>query len=74
MAPLRRSVTVLGLLGTGMLASIGTLTDSGSTIILGLAVVAAAVYAGHRAARELDGPDPGDEVPFRREVTELAPL
>ncbi len=48
MAPLRRSVTVLGLLGTGMLASIGTLTDSGSTIILGLAVVAAAVYAGHR--------------------------
>ncbi|MEE8534556.1 MAG: FAD-dependent oxidoreductase, partial [Kiloniellales bacterium] len=37
------------------------------------ATIAHAVYAGHRAARELDGPDIGDAVPFRREVAELAP-
>ncbi len=36
--------------------------------------IAYAVYAGHRAARELDAPDPGDEVPFKREITELAAL
>jgi dimethylamine/trimethylamine dehydrogenase len=29
-------------------------------------IIAAAIYAGHRAAREMDAPDPGD-VPFRRE-------
>jgi dimethylamine/trimethylamine dehydrogenase len=29
-------------------------------------IIAAAVHAGHRAAREMDAPDPGD-VPFRRE-------
>lgn len=29
-------------------------------------IVAAAVHAGHRAAREMDAPDPGD-IPFRRE-------
>ena len=29
-------------------------------------IIAAAVYAGHRAAREMDAPDPGD-VSFRRE-------
>jgi dimethylamine/trimethylamine dehydrogenase len=34
--------------------------------------IAWATYAGHRYARELDGPDPGDDPPFRREVTELA--
>ncbi len=36
--------------------------------------IAYAIYAGHRYARELDGPDIGDAVPFKREVTELAPL
>ena len=30
--------------------------------------IAAAVYAGHRAARELDAPDCGDAVPFDREL------
>ncbi len=30
--------------------------------------IAAAVYAGHRAARELDAPDRGDAVPFEREL------
>jgi dimethylamine/trimethylamine dehydrogenase len=30
--------------------------------------IAAAVYAGHRAARELDAPEPGDAVPFKREL------
>jgi hypothetical protein len=31
-----------------------------------------ATYAGHRFARELDEPDIGDALPFRREVTALA--
>jgi dimethylamine/trimethylamine dehydrogenase len=36
--------------------------------------IAAAVWEGHRYAQELDEPvDRGDTVPFRREVTELAP-
>ena len=39
------------------------------------ATIAHAVYAGRRYAEELDGPPPtGDEVPFRRELAELAPL
>jgi len=36
--------------------------------------IAYAVYAGHRYARELDGPDIGDAVPFKRELTELADI
>jgi dimethylamine/trimethylamine dehydrogenase len=38
------------------------------------ATIAAAVYAGHRYARELDGPETGDDPPFKRELTELTPL
>jgi len=34
--------------------------------------IAWATYAGHRYARELDGPDLGDELPFRREIAALA--
>ncbi|WP_306116818.1 MULTISPECIES: FAD-dependent oxidoreductase [unclassified Roseovarius] len=34
--------------------------------------IAWATYAGHRYARELDEPDYGDALPFRREITELA--
>jgi dimethylamine/trimethylamine dehydrogenase len=34
--------------------------------------IAWAVYAGHRFARELDMPDIGDNLPFRREITALA--
>ncbi|RWE85029.1 MAG: NADH:flavin oxidoreductase [Mesorhizobium sp.] len=34
--------------------------------------IAWATYAGHRFARELDEPDIGDALPFRREVTALA--
>ena len=34
--------------------------------------IAWATYAGHRYARELDAPDLGDALPFRREVTRLA--
>jgi len=37
------------------------------------APIAWATYAGHRFARELDQPDRGDALSFRREVTELAP-
>lgn len=33
--------------------------------------IAWATYAGHRFARELDGADIGDALPFRREVTQL---
>jgi len=32
--------------------------------------IAAAVYAGHRYAREFDRP-PGDEVTFQRELTDI---
>jgi dimethylamine/trimethylamine dehydrogenase len=35
--------------------------------------IAMAVYAGRRYAEELDTPEIGDAVPFRRELTELAP-
>ena len=34
--------------------------------------IAWATYAGHRFARELDEPEIGDALPFRREVTRLA--
>lgn len=34
--------------------------------------IAWATYAGHRYARELDAPELGDALPFRREVSELA--
>ena len=36
------------------------------------APIAWATFAGHRYARELDMPDIGDALPFRREVTRLA--
>ncbi|MGO1120712.1 oxidoreductase [Rhodovibrionaceae bacterium A322] len=36
--------------------------------------IAAAVYSGHRYARELDEPDTGEVVPFRRELPQLADL
>jgi len=35
------------------------------------APIAWATYAGHRYARELDKPDIGDTLPFRRELTQL---
>ena len=35
------------------------------------APIAWATYAGHRYARELDMPDIGDELPFKREVAQL---
>jgi dimethylamine/trimethylamine dehydrogenase len=34
--------------------------------------IAMAVYAGRRSAEELDAPEAGDAVPFRRELTELS--
>ena len=34
--------------------------------------IAWATYAGHRYARELDGDDIGDALPFRREIAQLA--
>jgi dimethylamine/trimethylamine dehydrogenase len=36
--------------------------------------IATAVWDGRRYAEELDGEPHGDDVPFRREVVELAPL
>ena len=36
--------------------------------------IASAVWDGHRFAEELDGPEPDDAVPFRREVTQLLPV
>jgi dimethylamine/trimethylamine dehydrogenase len=35
--------------------------------------IAAAIYAGRRYAEELDAPDIGDAVPFKRELAELLP-
>lgn len=35
--------------------------------------IAWATYAGHRYARELDMPDIGDAIPFRREIARLSP-
>jgi dimethylamine/trimethylamine dehydrogenase len=35
------------------------------------APIAWATFAGHRYARDLDAPDLGDALPFRREVTAL---
>jgi dimethylamine/trimethylamine dehydrogenase len=37
-------------------------------------LIAAAVYAGHRYAQEMDAPDIGDTLPFKRDLAELAPL
>ena len=34
--------------------------------------IAWATYAGHRYARDLDGPDIGDALPFRRELAQLS--
>jgi len=36
-------------------------------------LIAAAVYSGHRYARELDAEVPVDEPPFRRELAEMSP-
>jgi dimethylamine/trimethylamine dehydrogenase len=36
--------------------------------------IAAAVYAGRRYAEEFEAQDIGDALPFRREITGLAPL
>jgi dimethylamine/trimethylamine dehydrogenase len=38
------------------------------------ATIAAAVYAGRRYAEEFEAPAIGDSVPFKREITGLAPL
>jgi len=37
-------------------------------------LIAAAVYAGHRYAQELDAADIGDALPFKRDIPELAPM
>jgi dimethylamine/trimethylamine dehydrogenase len=61
-----------------LLARRGEWADAGlrSVRLIGDAVapgpIAWATYAGHRYARELDEPDLGDALPFRREVTALA--
>ncbi|MGE0118887.1 MAG: FAD-dependent oxidoreductase [Dongiaceae bacterium] len=36
--------------------------------------IAAAVYAGHRYAQELDAPESSDAPPFKRDIVSLAPL
>lgn len=69
-------VLTLGLLvsfpGSG---AAGELPQPSGPVVLTVAgKIGIAVYAGHRYARELDGPDIGDAVPFKRELTELAVL
>ncbi len=52
-------------------ACITSLTRIGDC--LAPSTIAAAVYAGHRLAREIDSP-PLDGVPFLRELPELGPF
>jgi dimethylamine/trimethylamine dehydrogenase len=55
-------------------AEIGLRTVKAVGDCLSPGTIAAAVWEGHRYAEELDEPDDrGDTVPFRREVTQLAP-
>ncbi|HEY1383870.1 MAG TPA: FAD-dependent oxidoreductase [Dongiaceae bacterium] len=55
----------------------GRLRDAGIKSVLRIgdclapSTIAAATYAGHRCAREMDAP-PSDEVPFKRELVALA--
>ncbi len=51
-------------------AGIRSVTRIGDCLAPGL--IAAAVYGGHKYARELDAPAPIDNVPFRREILELS--
>ena len=51
-------------------AGIKSVTAIGDCLAPGL--IAAAVYGGHKYARELDTDVPLDTTPFRREVVELS--
>ncbi|MGE3304421.1 MAG: NAD(P)-binding protein [Rhizobiaceae bacterium] len=53
-------------------AGIASLTLTGDAAAPG--PIAWATYAGRRYAEELDMPDIGDELPFRRELAELLPI
>jgi dimethylamine/trimethylamine dehydrogenase len=53
----------------GALSGLKNITRIGDA--LAPATIAHAVYAGHRYARELDEPDLGDQVPFKRELARL---
>ncbi|GAB2179329.1 oxidoreductase [Dongia sp. agr-C8] len=58
-------------------ADAGRLKDAGITSLtrigdcLSPSTIAAAVYSGHRTAREMDAPPRNDEVPFKRELMAL---
>ncbi|MCH9012667.1 MAG: hypothetical protein IIA68_06365, partial [Proteobacteria bacterium] len=54
--------------GTDRLAEAGIRSVAAIGDALAPGSIAAAVYAGHRAARELDAPPIGDAVPFEREL------
>jgi dimethylamine/trimethylamine dehydrogenase len=53
------------------LATAGIVSVTAIGDCLAPSTIAAAVYAGHRYAREFDRP-PSDEAAFRRELTDLA--
>ena len=55
------------------LASAGVTSITRIGDCLAPSTIAAAVYAGHRYAREIDNPPP-DGVPFLRELPELGPF
>ena len=57
----------------GALASVGIASVTRIGDCLAPSTIAAAVYAGHRYAREIDNPPP-DGVPFLRELPELGPF
>ena len=52
----------------GAVASVKLIGDAAAP-----APIAWAVYAGRRFAEEMDGPDRGDDLSFRREIAELRP-
>ena len=57
----------------GALTSAGIISVTRIGDCLAPSTIAAAVYAGHRYAREIDNP-PSDRVPFLRELPELGPF
>ena len=54
-------------------ADVGLFTVEGVGDAHSPGTIAAAVWDGRRYAEELDAEDPGDDVPFLREIVRLAP-
>ena len=53
-------------------ANVGLATAEGIGDARSPGTIAAAVWDGRRYAEEIDAADPGDEIPFRREIVRLS--